>query len=228
MQPSTTNQQPRPRLDAEVRPFSTRSVPAGPLRLSGGGAVTVRALGGRPDPAFERLLLARPAVAAGLSLSALGGGATWHQQVASARRVLLLAERGGRAVAAISLVRRYLSWMRHLVEIDLLIDAELAADGGRRRRERTATGVPPSVGPQATEMARALLRRIEPYAAGMGARKLVACVPRSLALRPDWLVECGFRREATLADWLLADSRRTADLDLFTRTVADAAVPERP
>lgn len=118
----------------------------------------------------------------------------WITQIEAARRITLVAVSEGAIVAYGSLIRRYLSWMRHLGEIRILVAPPL--------RGRGLGGV--------------ITREVLALASGLGMSKLVAQVAREQAASKRVLMAHGFVTEALLADWIIDRRGRTHDLMILS------------
>lgn len=201
-------------MPANVTPFARLRAASWQLELPTGDVCELRRLGADLDPQFEAFLADRPTVGAGLMLSAPAGADTWRRQIRSARRIALAAELDGTTMACVSVVRRYLTWMRHLAEIDVLVAGSAAEHLAEQHPTDRCLQI----------LASSMLREILRVTPDLAVAKLIARVPRSIALHPHWLLEAGFLPVATLADWIELEPGRTSDLDLFTlETTVDSA-----
>lgn len=190
---------------ANIRPFVRVPAHGWSLELDCGETLDLRRLDAELSPSFANFLAEGPTVGSGLMLSAPDGADLLRRQIRSARRIALVAEARGQTVACVSVVRRYLTWMRHLAEIDLVISAGTADLLMQHPTDRCLQ-----------EVASALLQEILQVTPHLAVAKLIARVPRSIALHPRWLMDAGFLPVASLADWIELEPGRTSDLDLFT------------
>jgi RimJ/RimL family protein N-acetyltransferase len=118
----------------------------------------------------------------------------WIASIEAARRITLLATANQEIVGYASLSRRYLSWMRHIGELRVL----LAAPWRRRGLGTRLTG------------------EILSLAASLGLRKVVAQAAREQIVSARAMQAMGFRMEALLADWVVDRDGRPHDLTILS------------